>query len=152
MGGDVYTAWRNSCAKISQVWKTIFEYSTKMFTSALEVCYFIHYFFLVELDFEISHFSAIDDAAREAKRIYLKEGNAPIPSRDEMGVVRFRISRSAVHDEFVPVELFHKRLGTNVEGRRCLHCDEEFLNKNKTNLDDHLKVFHADVYQRALGK
>ena len=108
-------------------------------------------FFLVELDFEISHFSAIDDAAREAKRIYLKEGNAPIPSRDEMGGVRFRISRSAVHDEFVPVELFHKRLGTNVEGRRCLHCDEEFLNKNKTNLDDHLKVFHADVYQRALG-
>ena len=71
--------------------------------------------------------------------------------RNEMGVVRFRISRSAVHDEFVPVQLFHKRLGTNVEGRRCLHCDQEFLNKNKTNLDDHLRVFHSDVYQRALG-
>ena len=130
------------------------------------------------LCFEISHFSAIDDAAREAKRISLKTletGSAPIPSytlvsaeklstqneevpdestegeRNDMGVVRFRISRSAVHDEFVPVQLFHKRLGTNVEGRRCLHCDQEFLNKNKTNLDDHLRVFHSDVYQRALG-
>ena len=125
--------------------------------------------------FEISHFSAIDDAAREAKRISLETGSAPIPSytlvsaeklstqneevpdestegeRNDMGVVRFRISRSAVHDEFVPVQLFHKRLGTNVEGRRCLHCDQEFLNKNKTNLDDHLRVFHSDVYQRALG-
>ena len=127
------------------------------------------------LCFEISHFSAIDDAAREAKRISLETGSAPIPSytlvsaeklstqnkevpeestegeRNEMEVVRFRISRSAVHDEFVPVQLFHKRLGTNVEGRRCLHCDHEFLNKNKTNLDDHLQVFHNDVYQRALG-
>ena len=105
----------------------------------------------------------------------LETGSAPIPSytlvsaeklstqneevpdestegeRNDMGVVRFRISRSAVHDEFVPVQLFHKRLGTNVEGRRCLHCDHEFLNKNKTNLDDHLRVFHSDVYQRALG-
>merc|ERR1739836_275580 len=67
------------------------------------------------------------------------------------GVVRFRISRSAVHDEFVPVQLFHKRLGINVEGRRCQHCDKEFLNKNKTNLNDHLQVFHNDVYQRALA-
>ena len=105
----------------------------------------------------------------------LETGSAPIPSytlvsaeklstqneevpdestegeRNDMGVVRFRISRSAVHDEFVPVQLFHKRLGTNVEGRRCLHCDKEFLNKNKTNLNDHLQVFHNDVYQRALG-
>ena len=127
------------------------------------------------LCFEISHFSAIDDAAREAKRISLETGSAPIPSytlvsaeklstqnkevpeestvgeRNEMGVVRFRISRSAVHDEFVPVQLFHKRLGINVEGRRCQHCDKEFLNKNKTNLNDHLQVFHNDVYQRALG-
>ena len=53
LGGDVYTVWRNSCAKISQICKTIFEYSTKMSISALKVCYFTHNFLL---DFVNPHF------------------------------------------------------------------------------------------------
>ena len=49
-----------------------------MSTSALKVCFFTHNFLL---DFVNSHFfSAIDDAAREAKRISLETGSAPIPS------------------------------------------------------------------------
>ena len=62
-----------------------------------------------------------------------------------------RITNSAVHQEFEPVELFHKRLGKTVVGRRCLHCLEEFLSKNKSNLEDHIRVFHKDVYKRARG-
>ena len=49
-----------------------------MSINALKVCYFTHNFLL---DFVNSHFfSAIDDAAREAKRISLETGSAPIPS------------------------------------------------------------------------
>merc|ERR1712241_1614037 len=67
----------------------------------------------------------------------------------ESPVKKGRITNSAVHREFEPVELFHKRLGKTVEGRRCLHCEEEFLCKNKSNLQDHIRVFHKDVYKRA---
>ena len=49
-----------------------------MSISALKVCYFIHYFFVGLCKF--TFFSAIDDAAREAKRISLETGSAPIPS------------------------------------------------------------------------
>ena len=50
-----------------------------MFTSALKVCYItLHINFSWTLKFQI--FSAIDDAAREAKRISLETGSAPIPS------------------------------------------------------------------------
>ena len=69
----------------------------------------------------------------------------------ESPVKKRRITISAVHQEFEPVELFHKRLGKMVDGRRCLHCDQEFLNKNKSNLEDHIRVFHKDVYKRARG-
>ena len=69
----------------------------------------------------------------------------------ESPVKKGRITNSAVHREFEPVELFHKRLGKTVVGRRCLHCLEEFLCKNKSNLLDHIRVFHKDVYKRAQG-
>ena len=63
-----------------------------------------------------------------------------------------RIARSAVHDEFNEVIVFHRRLKKNVPGRKCKHCDSEFSGKNKTNLEDHLRVFHKEEYQKALGK
>ena len=63
-----------------------------------------------------------------------------------------RIARSAVHDEFDEVIVFHRRLKKNVPGRKCKHCDSEFSGKNKTNLEDHLRVFHKEEYQKALGK
>ena len=64
---------------------------------------------------------------------------------------RGRISRSAVHDEFDEEELFNRRMRKTVEGRRCKHCRHEFLTKNKTNLEDHLRVFHKDVYQKVIA-
>ena len=63
-----------------------------------------------------------------------------------------RIARSAVHEEFNEVIVFHRRLKKNVNGRKCKHCDSEFSGKNKTNLEDHLRVFHKEEYQKALGK
>ena len=59
-----------------------------------------------------------------------------------------RITHSAVHDEFDDEELFHKKHRKMVQGKRCKHCRNEFLTKNKTNLEDHLRVFHKDVYQK----
>ena len=69
----------------------------------------------------------------------------------ESPVKKGRITNSAVHQEFEPVELFHKRLGKTVDGRRCRHCLAEFLCKNKSSLQDHIRVFHKDVYKRARG-
>ena len=69
----------------------------------------------------------------------------------ESPVKKGRITISAVHQEFEPVELFHKRLGKTVDGRRCRHCLAEFLCKNKSSLEDHIRVFHKDVYKRARG-
>ena len=63
-----------------------------------------------------------------------------------------RITRSAVHEEFNEVIVFNRRLKKNVNGRKCKHCDSEFSGKNKTNLEDHLRVFHKEEYQKALGK
>ena len=75
------------------------------------------------------------------------EGNTSI----EPPAKRGRISRSAVHDEFKEEQLFNKREKKIVNGRRCNHCNSEFLNKNKSNLEEHLRVFHNDVYQKCLG-
>ena len=63
-----------------------------------------------------------------------------------------RIARSAVHDEFDELQVFHRKLKKMVPGKKCKHCNTEFSCKNKSNLEDHLRVFHTDEYQRALGK
>ena len=86
-----------------------------------------------------------DDGGDAEKEEFDRNGDMESP------VKKGRIARSAFHCEFEPVELFHKRLGRTVVGRRCLHCDQEFLNKNKSNLQDHIRVFHKDVYKRAQG-
>ena len=86
-----------------------------------------------------------DDDGGEAQQEVERNGDMESP------VKKGRIARSAFHGEFESVELFHKRLGKTVVGRRCLHCDQEFLNKNKSNLQDHIRVFHKDVYKRARG-
>ena len=62
-----------------------------------------------------------------------------------------RIARSAVHEEFNEAQVFHKKERKFVEGRKCTHCATEFSSKNKSNLEDHLRVFHKDVYQKVLG-
>ena len=59
-----------------------------------------------------------------------------------------RIARSAVHEEFNEAQVFHKKERKFVEGRKCTHCATEFSSKNKSNLEDHLRVFHKDVYQK----
>ena len=86
-----------------------------------------------------------DDGGDAEKEEFDRNGDMESP------VKKGRIARSAFHCEFEQVELFHKRLGRTVVGRRCLHCDQEFLNKNKSNLQDHIRVFHKDVYKRAQG-
>ena len=99
----------------------------------------------IELKEEYACDDNYDDDDGEAEQEDDRNGDKESP------VKKGRIGRSAVHCEFEPVELFHKRLGRTVDGRRCLHCDQEFLNKNKSNLEDHIRVFHKDVYKRARG-
>ena len=89
----------------------------------------------------------------KSQRKRRSEAELEVDRNDDMEspVKKGRITISAVHQEFEPVELFHKRLGKTVDGRRCLHCSAEFLCKNKSSLEDHIRVFHKDVYKRARG-
>merc|ERR1711952_612481 len=48
-----------------------------------------------------------------------------------------RIARSAVHDEFDELQVFHRKLKKMVPGKKCKHCNTEFSCKSKSNLEDH---------------
>ena len=65
---------------------------------------------------------------------------------------RIRLTRAAVHDEFVQIDVTPDPGSTKKKkSSRCKHCPQVLSGVNPTNLRDHLKAFHGSVYQKVNG-
>ena len=65
----------------------------------------------------------------------------------ETEIIRLKLGSSAVHEEFTPTKVYNKRVGKEVEGRKCKHCSAILATRTSTNLKKHLEQ-HTEVYNR----
>ena len=73
---------------------------------------------------------------------------------DKTSAPRIRLTRAAVHDEFVQIDVTTDPSSTTTKKKkssRCKHCSQVLSGVNPTNLKDHLKAFHVSVYQKVKG-
>ena len=66
-----------------------------------------------------------------------------------------RANRALVHDEFDHIEVISET-GEKIKKSQCKHCAPDSKNRvltgrNPSNLRDHLKSFHREVYLRSKG-
>ena len=62
-----------------------------------------------------------------------------------------RINSSAVHDEFSKLDILNPKLGKMVKGRKCNTCSKEMMSHSSTNLKNHLKSKHPDIFTKVQG-
>ena len=65
--------------------------------------------------------------------------------------VKVKINFSAVHEEFLPIMIYNPKQEKQINGRQCKACGIEMMSISATNLKNHLKAKHLDIYSKVLG-
>ena len=68
---------------------------------------------------------------------------------------RNQLNGSAVHEEFMRVNITNPKTGKIVQGSECKHCPSvktPLTSINPTNLKRHLESLHPDVFEKVRGK
>ena len=63
-----------------------------------------------------------------------------------------RVQRSAVHEHYNKVKIFHPDTEQHSDGSICKHCKAKFSNRVSTNLKLHLKSKHPEVFDEVQRK
>ena len=63
-----------------------------------------------------------------------------------------RVQRSAVHEHYNKVKIFHPDTEQHSDGSICKHCTAKFSNRVSTNLKLHLKSKHPEVFDEVQRK
>ena len=100
---------------------------------------------------ELHHISKVEEDSLEWKLDDYEE----IAVEDESSTIGKeirRVSRSCVHDVFEPTSVFHPVKQKHVEGSKCKVCGSVYTSKFSSNLKQHLKTQHKDMYEKVMAK
>ena len=70
----------------------------------------------------------------------------------DSSVKKPKLVSSCVHDEFLGIKVKKKGSQNETEGRKCKICSQTFINKNPTNLKNHLRSKHPETYTKVMKK
>ena len=88
-----------------------------------------------------------------SKRLRLRTERDPGQSQSQsvpLPVKKAKANSTVVHEEFT----LHKFMvgGEEREGSTCKHCGYPMKDKNATNLKNHLKRKHPDIFEKVKGE
>ena len=63
-----------------------------------------------------------------------------------------RLFRSSVHEHFEKIQVSHPSSKKTVDGSNCKYCGTTLINRVSTNLKNHLKFKHPEVFDEVKRK